>query len=58
MAEPWVGIVAAALMMIGGILEIIGGKTGIGVFLIIMSVVSFILRTRFIKKLKDGDQDR
>lgn len=58
MAKPWVGIVAAALMMIGGILEIIGGKTGIGVFLIIMSVVSFILRTRFIKKLKDGDQDR
>jgi len=58
MAKPWVGLVAAALMMLGGILEIIGGQTGIGVFLIVMSVVSFILRSRFIKKLKEGDQDR
>jgi membrane protein implicated in regulation of membrane protease activity len=57
MTKPWMGYVAGALMLIGGILEIIGGELWIGVFLIVMSVVSFILRRRFIKKLQDGDSN-
>ncbi|NBQ46925.1 MAG: hypothetical protein EBU33_00500 [Sphingobacteriia bacterium] len=55
MSKPWVGILAASLMFIAGILEVIGRETALGIFLMLMSVISFFVRAHFIKKLRGGD---
>jgi len=57
MNKPWIGWVAAGLMLLGGVFELIGGNTFLGVFLMVMGIVSFILRTYFIKKLKDDQNN-
>lgn len=53
MSKPWVGFLAASLMLIAGILELIAGETVLGIFLMIMSIISFFVRAYFVKKLKD-----
>jgi len=52
MSKPWVGFLAASLMFIAGILEVIGGETALGIFLMVMSLISFFVRAYFVKKLK------
>jgi hypothetical protein len=42
-------------MFIAGILEVIGRETALGIFLMLMSVISFFVRAHFIKKLRGGD---
>lgn len=54
MSKPWVGYIAVGFLFLAGIFEWLGGYPKLGVFLMIMSVVSFVIRLYFIKKI-DGD---
>lgn len=58
MSKPWVGILAASLMFIAGILEVIGRETALGIFLMLMSVISFFVRAHFIKKLRGSSKNQ
>ena len=57
MSKPWVGFLAAALLFLGGIFEWLGGSPKLGIFLMVMSLVSFFIRTYFIKKIDGGDKN-
>lgn len=54
MNKPWLGYLAAGLLFVSGILEWIGGQMKLGIFLMVLSLVSFWLRIYFIKKLGGG----
>jgi hypothetical protein len=57
MSKPWIGFLASAFLCLAGIFEWLGGSPGLGVFLIVLSVLSFILRLYFIKKMRGKDKD-
>ena len=57
MKKPWIGYVAAGLLFVSGILEWIGGYKKLGIFLMVLSLISFWLRVYFIKKLGGGDKN-
>jgi hypothetical protein len=54
MSKPWVGFLAAVLLFLGGLFELIGENPKLGIFLMVMSVVSFFLRLYFIRKISGG----
>ena len=49
---PTTGVILLILMFIAGILEVLGGETVLGIFLMVMSLISFFVRAYFVKKLK------
>ena len=51
MSKPWVGYLAVGLLFSSGVLEIFGGHPNLGIFLMLLSVVSLILRIYANKKL-------
>lgn len=44
MNKPWVGYLAVAFLLLAGVFEWLGGHPKLGIFLIVLSIVSFILR--------------
>lgn len=54
MSKPWVGYVAVLLMFIAGIFEWLGGYPGIGILLIVLSVISLFIRI-YINKRQGGN---
>ena len=57
MSKPWIGYLAVGFLFLSGVLEWIGGYPKLGIFLMILSVVSLILRIYFNKRIKK-DQRR
>ena len=55
MNKPWIGYVASGLILVAGVLELFAGKIALGVFLMVMAVISLLLRIYFLKKLKGGE---
>lgn len=58
MSKPWVGYIAVALLFLSGIFEWLGGYPKLGIFIMVMSIVSFFIRIYFIKKIDDTGKDR
>jgi hypothetical protein len=56
MNKPWIGYVASGLILVAGVLELLAGKITLGVFLMVMAVISLLLRIYFLKKLKGGEK--
>jgi hypothetical protein len=50
MKRAWLGYLSAALLLVGGVLQIIGGKTWIGMLFIVLSVVSVFLQVRMSRR--------
>jgi hypothetical protein len=46
MKRPWLGYLSSALLFIAGILQILGGKTWIGILFLVLSVISLVLQRR------------
>ena len=57
MSKPWLGYLAVGLLFISGVLELFGGHPNLGIFLMILSVVSLILRIYANKKLNGRDKN-
>lgn len=57
MNKAWVGYLAVGFLFLSGIFEWLGGYPKLGVFLMILSVASLILRIYLNKKLKGKDDD-
>lgn len=53
MSKPWVGYIAVSFLFLAGILECIGGSYKLGIFFMVLSMISMGLRIYFGKKLKD-----
>jgi hypothetical protein len=51
MKKNWLGYVASGLIFLSGILEWAGGYMKLGIFLIVISIVSFFIRIYMIKKI-------
>ena len=54
MNKPWVGYLAVGLLFLSGIFELIGGFPKLGIFLLVLSLVSLFLRIYINKKLGGG----
>ncbi len=50
MNKPWVGYLSSVLLLLAGILMIAGGKMGIGIFFIVLSVFGLVLKLYLNKK--------
>ncbi|MBL7930912.1 MAG: hypothetical protein JNL60_03365 [Bacteroidia bacterium] len=53
MSKPWVGYIAVGFLFLAGVLECIGGSYKLGIFFMVLSIISLCLRIYFNKKLKD-----
>jgi hypothetical protein len=59
MSKPWIGYIAVGFLFLSGILEFVGGFPKLGVFLMVLSIISLILRIYFNKKLRErNDSDK
>jgi hypothetical protein len=54
MNKPWIGYLAVGFLFLAGIFEFAGGYPKLGVFLMVLSIISLVLRIYFNKKMKDG----
>lgn len=57
MHKAWVGYIAVGFLFLSGIFEWAGGYPKLGVFLMLLSVLSFFLRMYLNKKIKE-DKDK
>jgi len=57
MSKPLVGFLAVGFLFLAGVFEFIGGQPKLGIFLMILSLVSLGLRIYFNKKLKENNRD-
>lgn len=53
MSKPWIGYLAVGFLFLAGIFEFAGGYPKLGIFLMVLSIISLILRIYFNKKMKD-----
>jgi hypothetical protein len=52
MNKPWVGYLASAFLFLAGVFEYAGGRVKLGIFLMVLSVASLLLRIYINKKQK------
>lgn len=57
MSKAWVGYVAVGFLFLSGIFEWAGGYPNLGLFLMVLSVVSLVLRMYLNKKIKNQDKE-
>lgn len=57
MNKAWVGYVAVGFLFLSGIFEWAGGYPKLGVFLMVLSVLSLGLRMYLNKKIKDENKN-
>ncbi len=57
MKNKWLGYLASVLIVFAGVFFIIAGKTVAGIFLILVSIVSSILKFKMMKQHNDETQD-
>jgi hypothetical protein len=57
MSKAWVGYLAVGFLFLSGIFELAGGFPKLGLFLMLISIVSLFLRLYLNKKIKE-DQDK
>lgn len=57
MSKAWVGYVAVGFLFLSGIFEWLGGYPKLGLFLMVLSIVSLVLRMYLNKKIKKQDKE-
>lgn len=57
MSKPWIGYLAVGFLFLAGIFEWAGGYPKLGLFLMVLSIISLFLRIYLNKKLKDQDKN-
>lgn len=58
MGKPWVGYIATAFLFLAGIFEWAGGYPKLGIFLMVLSIISLFLRIYLNKKLGGNNNDK
>jgi hypothetical protein len=56
MNKAWVGYIAVGFLFLSGVFEWLGGYPKLGIFLMVLSVVSFAIRIYLNKKLGGKDK--
>jgi len=57
MNKAWVGYLAVGFLFLSGVFEALGGYPKLGIFLMVLSIVSLILRVYLNKKLRGKDKN-
>jgi hypothetical protein len=52
MNKPWLGYLSSAMLLLGGVLMIAGGKTAVGIVFIVLAVAGLIIKIVLNKKQK------
>lgn len=52
MNKAWVGYIAVGFLFLSGVFEWLGGYPGLGIFLMVLSIVSLVIRVYINKKYK------